>query len=413
MKQSHSIMKGPISNQQIFNWVQLFSDQPISSKPSTIWPSYLLSGSHLWMDTGDIEQAKLLWTTEFSALTTNNTLLNKEVQSGIYDKILLSISKEINALDDVEKVTEIAFIINAIHGLRLVKIFNCKVSVELDTAIAQDIQSTVEVGERLFRICPENFIIKVPYTPEGLIAARQLHDKGIPVNMTLGFSLRQNVFASLITKAAYCNVFLGRIGAYFSSNDLGSGINIGEKVTRETQKCIRKIKTQDYAKTKLIAASIRSGEQLAKILGTNTFTIPISAANEVITKKLMADKSYHHSGLTPEFNADKINIEYIQHLWEIQEHEKQTALHLSHKLPSTAQELIEYANENGCHEMFPTLNNDELNTIAHDGKIPVHDTWKSKIESYQIGIDTLLNYAGLYAFKKDQSALNQRIKDII
>ena len=38
-------------------------------------------GSELWLDTGDIEAAAEPWTEEFTALTTNNTLLNAEVQS--------------------------------------------------------------------------------------------------------------------------------------------------------------------------------------------------------------------------------------------------------------------------------------------------------------------------------------------
>ncbi len=33
-------------------------------------------GTELWLDTGDIEGAERLWRAEFSALTTNNTLLN-------------------------------------------------------------------------------------------------------------------------------------------------------------------------------------------------------------------------------------------------------------------------------------------------------------------------------------------------
>ncbi len=52
------------------------------------WKGLQERGSELWLDTGDIEGAARLWTPEFSGLTTNNTLLNKEVQKGTYDELI-------------------------------------------------------------------------------------------------------------------------------------------------------------------------------------------------------------------------------------------------------------------------------------------------------------------------------------
>ena len=58
---------------------------PFSSDP--FWKGLKDVGTELWLDTGDIEAADKLWKAEFSALTTNNTLLH-QVQSmtGIQDK---------------------------------------------------------------------------------------------------------------------------------------------------------------------------------------------------------------------------------------------------------------------------------------------------------------------------------------
>ena len=47
----------------------------------------------MWLDTGDIEATHKLWTKEFTALTTNNTLLNKEVQKGLYDQLVPKAAK--------------------------------------------------------------------------------------------------------------------------------------------------------------------------------------------------------------------------------------------------------------------------------------------------------------------------------
>ena len=43
---------------------------------SDLWAAVAKTGTSLWLDTGDIEAAQALWTQNFVALTTNNTLLN-------------------------------------------------------------------------------------------------------------------------------------------------------------------------------------------------------------------------------------------------------------------------------------------------------------------------------------------------
>jgi len=50
-----------------------------------VWQKLRALGTRLWLDTGEIDTAKTLWCSEFEALTTNNTLLNKEIQKGLYD----------------------------------------------------------------------------------------------------------------------------------------------------------------------------------------------------------------------------------------------------------------------------------------------------------------------------------------
>ena len=113
-------------------------------------------------------EAEANWTAEMTALTTNNTLLNNEIQKGIYDDFIPSALEACEALPVNEQVKEIAFILNARHGLRLARKFGGMVSVELHTDTAYDIDAIVSYGLRFWEICPEQFIVKVPYTPEGL-----------------------------------------------------------------------------------------------------------------------------------------------------------------------------------------------------------------------------------------------------
>ena len=67
-----------------FVWKNL-SEKRVTGKTDPFWGSLRNTGTELWLDTGDMEEAEANWTAEMSALTTNNTLLNNEIQKGIYD----------------------------------------------------------------------------------------------------------------------------------------------------------------------------------------------------------------------------------------------------------------------------------------------------------------------------------------
>ena len=155
----------------------------------TVWRRLRELGSELWLDSGSIDDIQEIWTEDFSALTTNNTLLNKEIQTGRYDSLIEGASRMLDQCGDVsedEKIREIAFILNARHGLKLVEKFDAYVSVEEHTDLAADVDAAVDCAMRYHDICPERFIVKIPFTPAGLLATRRLSREGIAVNHTLG-----------------------------------------------------------------------------------------------------------------------------------------------------------------------------------------------------------------------------------
>src|SRR6185369_10212980 len=116
------------------------------------WKAMVDAGSALWLDTGDLEAISKVWTRELSALTTNNTLLNKEVQKGLYDELVPRAARVLREADpgiSTERlVAEIAFILNAVHGLKLVSAFDAYVSVELHTRVALDEEASYQYGKR-------------------------------------------------------------------------------------------------------------------------------------------------------------------------------------------------------------------------------------------------------------------------
>jgi len=159
-----------------------------SFKINPLWHRLRELGSELWLDTGSIEDSQKLWTQEFSALTTNNTLLNREVQTGRYDSLVPEANQILAKhpeLSEQERILEIAFILNAWHALRLVEKFDAYVSVEEHTSVAHNVERAVDYARRYHAICPERFIVKIPFTPAGLLATRRVSTEGIPVNLSL------------------------------------------------------------------------------------------------------------------------------------------------------------------------------------------------------------------------------------
>src|SRR5512133_3372957 len=244
-----------------FVWKDLM-EKHVNVKSDPFWASLRKAGTEIWLDTGDIAEAEANWTSEMSALTTNNTLLNNEIQKGIYDVFISESKSIVRDLSPEERVREIAFILNARHGLRLAQKFGGLVSVELHTDTAHDIKAIVSYGKRYHEICPEQFIVKVPYTAEGLIGARMLKDAGVRINFTLGFSARENVLVTRMTRPDYVNVFLGRIGAYMIDNKLGDGSGAGEMAAIASQNWVTKLSSENPWPTKQIAASLRSHLQI-------------------------------------------------------------------------------------------------------------------------------------------------------
>ena len=394
-----------------FLWKDL-NEKQIIGKTDPFWESLRKTGTELWLDTGDIEEAVTNWTAEMSALTTNNTLLNNEIQKGIYDVFISEAKGIVRDLPREDRVKEIAFILNARHGLRLAQKFRGKVSVELHTDTAHDIKAIINYGRRFHEICPEQFIVKVPYTAEGLIGARMLKESGVKINFTLGFSARENVLATKVARPDYVNVFLGRIGAYMIDNKLGDGSGAGEMAVISSQNWVTGLSADNPWPTKQIAASLRNQGQLELLAGVDIFTMPpkVAAAGH---KELSGNFTSHtHENYDVSIFESAKNA-HIEKFWKVDKKVLNLCAKLVSKMPATGVELVHIAHEEGCEDMFPFLSKEEKGFIASDGKIPVHARWEKKIVDGKIAPDTLLTLAGLASFTADQQALDERIRSII
>ena len=386
----------------------------IATESDPFWKALCLAGSELWLDTGDIEAATALWTDEFTALTTNNTLLNAEVQKGIYDDLIQKAAGVLTGLDIQTQIIEIAFILNARHGLRLAQRFGGKVSVELHTILAHDIERSVSYGQRYYEICPEHFIIKVPLTPSGLIAMRRLREDGIPVNFTLGFSARHNFVATAFGAPSYVNVFLGRLNSYIADHQLGDGKLVGEKAVLASQRVVKNLSQNNREPTLQIAASLRAAGQLPYLAGIDVFTMPVNVATDAKQELSGEWQSSLENEYTVHLNDGISESDLrIDTLWEISESDQRLTDSLTANSPQTADEIVNRAHDLDAGDLFPKLSDEELAQIADDGKIPKHEIWGDRIKSGELAIDTLLNLAGLASFESDQGELDDRIEKLI
>ncbi|MCH2100597.1 MAG: transaldolase family protein [Planctomycetes bacterium] len=394
------------------------SEELLHGGINPLWARLREVGTEPWLDTGDMEEASRLWAHEFTALTTNNTLLNKEIQKGIYDAWIPEAAAAARAdrldLSEHDLILEIAFALNARHGLRLVERFGAYVSVELHTDLAYDVERSLAYGRR-YAALSDKFIVKVPLTPEGLIAARLLEEDGINVNFTLGFSARQNFLVTCIARPSWVNIFLGRLNAYAASEGLGDGAWVGERTHMASQAAVREARETIGASTRQIAASMRSGEQVATLAGTDVYTMPIAVAEGYLASNPQIDsladqtsKDYQPTwgeGIDPD-------SEGVNDLWEIDDRFRKTCLELAEvEAESLSADMVLRAlDDAGFAAIFPRLEGEELATLVAEGKAPKRETWQSQLSRGKYGLDGLFTLAGLHAFAQDQAALDNRIR---
>ena len=142
---------------------------------------------------------------------------------------------------------------------------------------AMDTQGMLEQARQLKSELPENVIIKIPCTPEGLAATKVLTEEGVDTNVTLIFSASQALMAAK-AGATYVSPFIGRI------DDTGHDrMNLIAEIMETWEK-------YDIS-TKVLAASIRHPTHVLQCmqLGAHTATMPAKIFRQLM-KHPLTDK---------------------------------------------------------------------------------------------------------------------------
>jgi transaldolase/glucose-6-phosphate isomerase len=172
------------------------------------------SGQAVWLDfvarefVAKGELKKLIDNDGLSGVTSNPSIFEKAIGgSNEYDdaigKAVQLKDQSVEALYEglaIEDIKNAADVLGPVY--RAKKTADGFVSLEVSPMLAKDTKATISAGERLWKaVGKPNLMIKVPATPEGLPAIRELISKGINVNITLLFS--QKVYAQVVDAFLY------------------------------------------------------------------------------------------------------------------------------------------------------------------------------------------------------------------
>lgn len=143
-------------------------------------------------------------------------------------------------------------------------------------ATTVDAEGMIAEGREIAKIHP-NMVVKIPMTIEGLKATKVLSSEGIPVNVTLIFSVNQAILAAN-AGAAYVSPFLGRL------DDINTpGINLIRDI-------VEIFDIYGY-ETEIIAASVRNTVHVTDcaLAGADIATVPYKVI-EQMTKHPLTDQ---------------------------------------------------------------------------------------------------------------------------
>ncbi|MBE6464067.1 MAG: transaldolase family protein [Eggerthellaceae bacterium] len=148
-------------------------------------------------------------------------------------------------------------------------------------SVAMTRDEIIRDGRELAAIAP-NVVVKVPTMIEGLAATKALAAEGIPVNMTLCFTVPQAIMAAR-SGARYISPFIGRFD------------DISEDGLAQFADVVQAIGNYDFTdhtvngeKIEIIAASVRSANHVAQaaLMGADIATVPFATLKKCVQHPL-------------------------------------------------------------------------------------------------------------------------------
>ena len=158
------------------------------------------------------------------------------------------------------------------HIKRICEIVDGPVSAE---SVAMTRDEMIRDGRELAALA-DNVVVKLPTMIEGLAATKQLAAEGIPVNMTLCFTVPQAIMAA-------------RAGARYISPFVGRFDDIAEDGISQLADVVAAVNNYDFGHdVEIIAASVRSANHVtqAALMGADIATVPFAALKKCVQHPL-------------------------------------------------------------------------------------------------------------------------------
>lgn len=158
------------------------------------------------------------------------------------------------------------------HIKRICEIVDGPVSAE---SVAMTRDEMIRDGRELAALA-DNVVVKLPTMVEGLAATKALAAEGIPVNMTLCFSVPQAIMAA-------------RAGARYISPFVGRFDDIAEDGVSQLADVVAAVNNYDFGhEVEIIAASVRSANHVtqAALMGADIATVPFAALKKCVQHPL-------------------------------------------------------------------------------------------------------------------------------
>ncbi|MBJ7449576.1 MAG: hypothetical protein JHC93_04375 [Parachlamydiales bacterium] len=159
-------------------------------------------------------------------------------------------------------------------GSHLATLTSGQISTQIDPHCAFDIDETIKKSCQIIEMYQKQgvdasrILVKIPATLEGLKAAQKLEKDGIACNMTLVFHPTQAILAADF--GIHCVApYVGRVTAWFQTHDKSNTSDVGSLQVAQLKKYFLK---NNY-KTKIMAASFRSCEQILSLRGCDELTM--------------------------------------------------------------------------------------------------------------------------------------------
>ena len=142
-------------------------------------------------------------------------------------------------------------------------------------------EGMIEEGRHLASLAP-NIVVKLPICAESLAATHTLAAEGIPVNMTLCFSVPQALLAA-------------RAGARYISPFIGRFDDISEDGLEQVGNIVTAINNYDFTantangeQVEIIAASVRSANHVTQcaLMGADIATVPFGVLKKMVQHPL-------------------------------------------------------------------------------------------------------------------------------